>query len=107
MLHFFLRDYPEYSSSNFIRYINDCIGHNWMMTDQYQQYLHELIQTPLSPSIFTDKQLFYLKTCSFSLSSYLFATTELLACLTHVTIFVSACCWWDGKKGNLVRLYRW
>ncbi|CAF1521331.1 unnamed protein product [Rotaria sordida] len=42
------------------------------MTDQYKFYLNQLRQSPLSQSIFTAKQLFYIKTCSFFLGVYLF-----------------------------------
>ena len=132
----FLRDNPEYSHSTVIQHMNSRIGRDWIMTDQYRQYLRQLNQTPLSPSLFTHQELFYLKTCSFSVSCYLFATienapflpeeffeflgtdyvsmfllhthtlaswtTELLACLTHVTMLISACCWWGGQKGSQV-----
>ncbi|CAF4307607.1 unnamed protein product, partial [Rotaria sordida] len=45
---------------------------NYVMTDQYKFYLNQLRQSPLSQSIFTAKQLFYIKTCSFFLGVYLF-----------------------------------
>ncbi|CAM4830673.1 unnamed protein product [Rotaria magnacalcarata] len=46
------------------------------MTDQYKFYLTQLHRLPLSQSIFTAKLLFYIKTCSFYLSSYLFANAQ-------------------------------
>ncbi|CAF5158806.1 unnamed protein product [Rotaria magnacalcarata] len=46
------------------------------MTDQYKFYLTRLHRLPLSQSIFTAKLLFYIKTCSFYLSSYLFANAQ-------------------------------
>jgi hypothetical protein len=72
-LSYFLRENPEFEKSNVITYINVYIARNYIMTDQYKFYLTELRQSPLSQSTFTFKQLFYIKTCSLSLSSYLLA----------------------------------
>ena len=73
---FFLRDNPEQEISDAIRHIIHRLAHDCVMTDRYRTYVHELNQATLEPSIFTAKQLFYLKSSSFCLSSYLFATTE-------------------------------
>lgn len=73
---FFLRDNSDYEISDINRYITHRLARDCVMTDQYRIYLKELNQIPLAPSIFTAKQLFYLKTCSFCVSSYLFTTTE-------------------------------
>ncbi|CAF5105638.1 unnamed protein product, partial [Rotaria sp. Silwood1] len=48
------------------------MARNYIMTDQYNFYLKQLHQSPLSQSIFTAKQLFYIKTCSLFLSTYLY-----------------------------------
>jgi len=75
-LSYFLREWPEFETSTIISYINRHIARNYIMTDQYKFYLTELRQSPVPQSIFTAKQLFYIKTCSFFLSSYLFAKPE-------------------------------
>lgn len=67
----FLYDNPEFEISTIISHINHHIARNYIMTDQYKFYLSQLHQ-----SIFTAKQLFYIKTCSFSLSSYLLAKAQ-------------------------------
>ncbi|UJR26405.1 hypothetical protein I4U23_007737 [Adineta vaga] len=72
----FLFDNPEYETSVIVSHINRYIARNYIMTDQYKYYLSQLSQSSISQSIFTAKQLFYIKTCSFSLGSYLFAKTQ-------------------------------
>jgi hypothetical protein len=72
----FLRENPEFESSTIIGYISRHIARRYVMTDQYKFYLTELLQSPVSQTIFTAKQLFYIKTCSLSLSSYLFANAQ-------------------------------
>ncbi|CAF1554735.1 unnamed protein product [Rotaria magnacalcarata] len=59
-----------------IIYVNLYITRHYIMTDQYKFYLTRLHRLPLSQSIFTAKLLFYIKTCSFYLSSYLFANAQ-------------------------------
>ncbi|CAF1961112.1 unnamed protein product [Rotaria magnacalcarata] len=59
-----------------IIYVNLYITRHYIMTDQYKFYLTQLHRLPLSQSIFTAKLLFYIKTCSFYLSSYLFANAQ-------------------------------
>lgn len=73
---YFLQDNPEFEMSTIISHINRYIARNYIMTDQYKFYLIQLNQSPLSQLIFTNKQLFYIKTCSLSLSSYLFAKAQ-------------------------------
>ncbi|CAF0969578.1 unnamed protein product [Rotaria sordida] len=72
-LYNFLHVYPEFEMSTIIIHINHYMARNYIMTDQYKFYLNQLRQSPLSQSIFTTKQLFYIKTCSFFVSQYLFA----------------------------------
>ncbi|CAF1104579.1 unnamed protein product [Adineta steineri] len=72
----FLIDNPEFESSTTITHINRYIARHYIMTDQYKSYLFQLRQSSLSESIFTAKQLFYIKTCSSSLSSYLTAKAQ-------------------------------
>jgi hypothetical protein len=73
-LSFFIHENPEFDTSPVISYINEYIGQHYLMTEEIIFYLTQLQQAKLPQSIFTTKQLFYIKTCSFSLSSYL--TTE-------------------------------
>ncbi|CAF1099628.1 unnamed protein product [Adineta steineri] len=72
----FLIDNPEFEASTTITHINRYIARHYIMTDQYKSYLFQLRQSSLSESIFTAKQLFYIKTCSSSLSSYLTAKAQ-------------------------------
>ncbi|CAF3388118.1 unnamed protein product [Rotaria sp. Silwood1] len=69
----FLYINAEFEMSTVIIHINYYMARNYIMTDQYKFYLNQLRQSPLSQSIFTAKQLFYIKTCSLFLSTYLLA----------------------------------
>jgi hypothetical protein len=59
-LAFFLHEYPQLSHLPLSIHIHDYFGHHFLLSDQFKSYLIELHQLP---SIFTAKQLFYLKTC--------------------------------------------
>ncbi|CAF3072435.1 unnamed protein product [Rotaria socialis] len=72
----FVHENPEFDTSPVICHINQFIGQNYLMTEQYTFYLAQLQKPKLPQSIFTAKQLFYIKTCSFCLSSYLTATAQ-------------------------------
>ncbi|CAF3760645.1 unnamed protein product [Adineta steineri] len=72
----FLIDNPEFEASTTVTHINRYIARHYIMTDQYKSYLFQLRQSSLSESIFTAKQLFYIKTCSSSLSTYLTAKAQ-------------------------------
>jgi hypothetical protein len=75
-LSYFLRENPQFESSDVVTNISHHIARNYVMTDQYKHYLTELRQSPVPQSIFTAKQLFYIKTCSSVLSAYLFAKAQ-------------------------------
>ncbi|CAF1533580.1 unnamed protein product, partial [Rotaria sp. Silwood1] len=76
-LAFFINEDPQFDTSPIIYHINQYIGRNYVMTDQFKFYLTQLQQqTNLPKSIFTTKQLFYIKICSLSLSSYLAAKAQ-------------------------------
>jgi hypothetical protein len=75
-LSFFIHEYPQFATSPVICHINQYIGRNCLMTDRFQLYLTQLQQQPITQSIFSARQLFYIKTCSFSLTSYLFANAR-------------------------------
>lgn len=67
---------PDIVSSPTVAHLNSRLSHDFVMTDQYKIYLKQLCQSNLSKSIFTAKQLFYIKTCSFSLTVYLCSTSQ-------------------------------
>jgi hypothetical protein len=72
----FLFDYPEFEISTTISHINRHLACNYIMNDQFKFYLSQLRHSSLSQSTFTAKQLFYIKTCSSSLSTYLLAKAQ-------------------------------
>lgn len=59
-----------------IIHLNDRLGREFLMTKQYKLYLEQLRQPSLPPSTFTPKQLFYLRTCSFSINVYLYSDSQ-------------------------------
>ncbi|UJR22654.1 hypothetical protein I4U23_025693 [Adineta vaga] len=75
-LSYFLRENPEYDTLPIFCHINQSIARYYLMTDQFKIYLHQLQQSELHETIFTPKQVFYVKTCSFSLCSYLTARVQ-------------------------------
>jgi hypothetical protein len=75
-LSFFVHENREFDISPIICYINEYIGRCYLMSEEFLFYLTQLHQTKLPKSIFSTKQLFYIKTCSFSLSSYLTAKAQ-------------------------------
>lgn len=135
----FIHDYPQYDSSLIISHLNHCLARDYLMTDQMKFYLIELQQAKLPQSILTTKMMFYMKTTSFSLCSYLMAKSQtfgfsaeqmiehivegfihmihiqsyiiefwsesLLSCITHLTGFISACCWWGGEKFHQIKSF--
>jgi hypothetical protein len=73
----FIRENPQFAASPVICYINQYIGRNYLMTNQFKFYLTQLQQPQTQQqSNFSTRQLFYINTCSFSLDSYLFASVQ-------------------------------
>jgi len=73
----FIRENPQFAASPVICYINQYIGRNYLMTNQFKFYLTQLQQPQTQQqSNFSTRQLFYINTCSFSLDSYLFASAQ-------------------------------
>lgn len=137
-LSYFLRENPEFGELAVVGHLNRHLAQHHVMTDQYRAYLIELRRNPLPQSIFTAKQLFHIKTCSLSLSTYLFAQgqnflftpaeiighfgvdyvqlflrhthtidswgTQLLTCITYLTVLFSACCWWGIDRGGQTKV---
>ncbi|CAF4168912.1 unnamed protein product, partial [Adineta steineri] len=61
-------------------HINQYILHNYILSKQYKTYLNELSQSVISQSVFTAKMLFYIRTCSFSIFSYVNPNTHKISC---------------------------
>lgn len=76
ILSHFVHEYSQFTSSPVITHIDHRIARDILMTDQYKFYLKQLRELHPSQSIFTTKQLFYLKTCSLSLAAYLHPTPQ-------------------------------
>ncbi|CAF1048086.1 unnamed protein product [Adineta steineri] len=66
-LSYFMYEDTQYLMSTIITDMEYVISSKFVMVDQYKFYLNQLHH-----SILTYKQLFYLRTCSFFISSYLF-----------------------------------
>jgi hypothetical protein len=67
----FIHDNPHRNVLTITDHISQYIIHNYVMSEQFKFYLTQIQQSPLAASIFTAKMLFYIKTCSFSLYSYI------------------------------------
>jgi hypothetical protein len=70
-LSYFIHEHTPFVMSSIIIDMQFSIARKFIMTDQYKFYL-----TQLQQSTFTNKQLFYIRTCSFSISTYLFCKTQ-------------------------------
>lgn len=66
-LSYFIQEYTQFIRSPIIIDMNHSIARKFVLTEQYKSYLTQLQQSQL---VFTNKQLFFLKTCSFTLSSF-------------------------------------
>jgi hypothetical protein len=85
----FIRENPHYNVLPITDHINQYIAHNYIMSEQYKIYLNQLSQQQLPQTLFTAKMLFYIKTCSFSIFSYMgvrirsfpYTPNELLHCI--------------------------
>jgi hypothetical protein len=69
-LSYFVLEQPEVAYSSSIIHTNNRLSRDFLMTNQYKSYLQKLHQSNISKLVFTKKQMFYLKTCSFSLNVY-------------------------------------
>ncbi|CAF1072488.1 unnamed protein product [Adineta steineri] len=68
-LSFFVNEYPSIGHIPVIIHINECIANKFILSENFQFYLRQLQQPQLLPLIFSAKQLFYVKTCTLSLSA--------------------------------------
>ena len=64
-LAYFIHEYTQFETSPIFLYLGQHLGHHYLLTDQYKFYLMQLEQSQIPQSIFSSKQLFYIKTCSF------------------------------------------
>lgn len=62
---YFIHEHTEFETSPILLHIYQYIGHNYLLSEQYKFYLTQLCESQIPESIFTGKQLFYIKTCSF------------------------------------------
>ena len=72
-LSYFLHENPQLDKLSTIKYISEYICSHFVMTDRFKTCL---IQFQGFQLIFNPKQLFYIRTCSFFLSSYLAAKAQ-------------------------------
>lgn len=75
-LSYFLYNNPQLDVKSTIHFIGHYMGSHFLMTDQFKYYLTQFQQSQEPQSIITTKKLFYLKTCSFFLSSYFTSKIE-------------------------------
>lgn len=69
-LSYLVHEHAPLAVSPTIVHICQRIGHDYILSEQYKSYLSQLAQPQLAQSIFTGKQLFYVKTCSFLFRMY-------------------------------------
>ncbi|CAF3982807.1 unnamed protein product [Rotaria sordida] len=70
-LSYFIHEHTKFEQLPIFIHICQRIGHDYLLSNQYKFYLNQLCQTKISESIFTAKQLFYIKTCSFLFRMYI------------------------------------
>lgn len=75
-LSYLIGEHTQFIKSPIVSYLNNSIATKYVMTDQYKYYLKQLQKLPILQRIFTIKQLFYLRTCSFSLSCFFFCKKQ-------------------------------
>jgi len=75
-LSYFLHDNSQFDILPTIIYISHYIEKDFLMTEQFKYYLIHFQQSQMLQPIFTAKQLFYIKTCSFFLNSYFSAQAQ-------------------------------
>ena len=72
-LSYLIQEHTQFIKSPIIIAMNHSIAVKFVMKNEYKIYLNQLQQSQL---IFTNKQLFFLKTCSFALSSFFFCKVQ-------------------------------
>ena len=75
-LSYFVHEYSPLCHSNIVIHLNHYLAGHFLLSEQFKSYLIQLQQPQLSSSIFTAKQLFYMKTCLFSLNAYFYVNPQ-------------------------------
>jgi len=75
-LAYLIHENIQLETSPILIHLCESIGRDYLLSQQYKFYLAELSNSQLPLSIFTTKQLFYLKTCSFLFRMYICSTHE-------------------------------
>ncbi|CAF2653370.1 unnamed protein product [Rotaria sp. Silwood2] len=75
-LSYLIHEHTQFETAPIFIHICQRLGHDYLLTDQYKFYLTQLCQSTISQSIFTAKQLFYIKTCSFLFRMYICAKVD-------------------------------
>ena len=70
-LSFLLHEYPQLNKSPMIVHINEYFAEHFLMSEQFRVYL-----TQVALNRFTNRQLFYVKSCSFSLNAYFYTNPQ-------------------------------
>ena len=82
-LAYLVLDQSEVAYLPSIIHINSRLSRDFVMTNQYKSYLQEICEPNISQLIFTKKQMFYLKTCSFSLNVYFSSKSQNFPFTSH------------------------
>ena len=69
-------EHPEFVYLPVLIHLNNRLSRDFLMTGQYKAYVKELQHEQPPLSIFTAKQQFYVKTCSYSLHVYLWSKSQ-------------------------------
>ena len=64
-LAYFIHEHTQIETLPVLLHLQRFVGRQCILSEQYKSYLTQLYEPSVSPSIFTAKHLFYLRTCSF------------------------------------------
>ncbi|CAF3524144.1 unnamed protein product [Rotaria socialis] len=70
-LSYLIHEHTQFENLPIIIHLCQRIGQDFILSNQYKTYLTQLCQREISQSIFTTKQLFYIRTCSFMFRMYI------------------------------------
>ncbi|CAF3330554.1 unnamed protein product [Rotaria socialis] len=76
-LSFFVHEFPRAGHSPTLVHMNHYITGHFILSDTFKCYITQLSNLQLSPSIFTSKQLFYMKTCPLALGVYFYTNPKI------------------------------
>ncbi|CAF1199721.1 unnamed protein product [Rotaria magnacalcarata] len=75
-LSFFVHEFPQAGHSPTLVRMNHYITGHFILSKTFKCYITQLFDLQLSPSIFTSKQLFYMKTCPLALGVYFYMNPQ-------------------------------